>query len=193
MTKQSCAKFGLSAIVLGVVITSLLWVYSLTQFPSNPASTHQVDTFLHNATMEQFSVDGKLSKTTTVHFLKHYLKLGFSEFTSPTITLYSENTKPWKITALTGKSLQNNEIIELDGDVVAYQAASANTSSTTIKTSQLFYNVQTKLIYNNKLVTILRDQSVTQAQGLVFNIKTSILILKSHMSTHFTSTPKQQP
>ena len=192
MTRQLFAKLIISALILALIITSLVWINSLTQFSDNPSASHQVDTFLVNTTMEQFSADGTLSKTTQAHFIKHFLKVGSSEFVSPTITLYSKNSPPWKITALTGKSLQDNQLIELDGHVIAFQAASNNASSTTIRSNQLFYNVKTKMIYTDTFVTILRQQSITQAQGLTFDLNTNRMILKSHMITHFSPTTINQ-
>ncbi len=193
MRHQSLIKLTLSVLVLAAILSSLIWINSLTQFSNAPTSSRQVDTFLKNATIEQFSINGSLAKTTQVSLLNHYQKLGSSEFVNPIITLYSQNSPPWKITAQRGNSSHDNQIIELDGHVIAFQAATQDASSTTIHSKQLLYNVKQKIIYTDDFVTIVREKSVTQGQGLIFNLLTNRLILKSHMVTHFLAMAKSKP
>lgn len=187
MTKTGFIKLAVTCVILATIAASLIWIHSLTEFSSGHLSNQQIDSFVKNAQGEQFSINGHLTKVTSISLLKHYPKLDMSTFQNPHIVLYNDNGKPWKIQAEHGKAMHNNKLIELTGHVVVHQDGTDQQSATTIKSKQMFYDVNKHIIDTNAHVTIIRDKSITHAKGLTFNLKTNQLVLKSNMITHISA------
>lgn len=193
MTKAAFFKWTILISFIAIITMSLIWIHSLTEFMPTEISKKQADSFLINIKAQQFSATGHLIRQTTANKVEHYPKSNSSEFSNPNITLYTDNSQPWTIHAEHGKSTHNNSLIELTGKVLVHQNASNTQTATTLTTEQLFYNVKSKLIYNDKPVTILRDNSITHAVGIRFDLSNNALLLKSNMVTQISpSQPSNQ-
>lgn len=164
----------------------MIWINSLTKYSTTQLSKHTIDSFLLNTKAEQFTDKGLLLKKINTTYLEHFPKENMSLFKKPRVTLFSNDAKPWHLSSVQGKSYNNNQIIELEGDAVAHQDGSLNKSATTVKSKRFFYNTKTAIISTPDPSVIIRNQIITHAKGLKFNTNTSTLILDSDMVIHYT-------
>jgi LPS export ABC transporter protein LptC len=186
MQASQSIKTIIAIVAILAISGSLYLIHTLTIFPKQHQSAKQIDTFMTNTAFQAFDKQGHLARKMHAIRLVHYPKSNTSHFWQPVIELIPDNGASWHITADEGSALDHNHKLMLEGHVIASQKSTPQQSGTTVKTSQLFYNTKSKIIYSPKPVTIIRDHSVTHAIGVRFNMKTSALTLLSHMHTVYT-------
>lgn len=167
---------SITALVALTLLFITLWESPPEQFRRDQAKTekrpHIVTSILHDAKSTSFDAEGNLAYTfkaaETRHFQKNPKKQtakDYTEFTSPYMVLMHDPANPWYVQAKQGKARKNGTVIELWGDVIAWQI-DANGERSELTTTYLRLKPEQQYAETDKPVMIDAAGSKTRAVGM---------------------------
>lgn len=133
-------------------------------YPSNIVNQH---------TSRHFNEAGALNHLFLADQVRHFqvhpkrrTKKDYTEIERPRLTLYSDNTSPWKITSDTGHASANNSVITFEGNVIVWQKDPETGQRSELTTSKLIVKPNRHYAETDKPVMILAPDSTTSAVGM---------------------------
>jgi lipopolysaccharide export system protein LptC len=164
------------------------WFMTEPEEESDFTSRNEPDLYMLNATIRQFSPEGKLQYRIAANRFTHFPLTDVTTMTLPALTLArTQDSDPWEITSSKGRILPSSdyreEVVELWSDVRASQSGNER-DLVTIETNSL-------TVYPD------RDYAETDEPVLIKNLsgRTTAAAMKAFLTTGkfmFYSTPKQR-
>ena len=139
--------------------------------------------FITNFTSKQYDLTGKLSQLIVGARADHYQPNGKASNQDYTLIqtieaqIFTENTRPWHITADQGRATEKGEQVELIGNVHLWQEDPIK-GITELFTDRMFYFTKRQVADTDQPVKIIPPTGTTTAVGLTANMKAQTLILK---------------
>ena len=99
-------------------------------------------------------------------------------FINPNLTSYNGDADLIELSATTASSNSEMSIVHLDGGAAIKKVDSEGKTRLTIKSKELVFNVQDKIISTDKVVSIEQNRFKIYGQGMVFNQKLGTLEIK---------------
>ena len=99
-------------------------------------------------------------------------------FINPNLTSYNGDVDLIKLSATNGSSNSEMNMVHLNGDAAIKQVDSEGRTKLTIRSKELVFNVQDKIILTDKAVSIEQSRFKIYGQGMVFNQKLGTLEIK---------------
>jgi LPS export ABC transporter protein LptC len=124
----------------------------------------------------------------TASLTYQYDKDNMRTFTQPHAQYYKPNQAPWQLKADHGVSLNNNQLIHLNGNVWLHQAAGKNNKAVTLTSSKMTVEPNNKLAYNKVLTHVQEPGLTVSAVGFHANLKTNVVHLLSQTHAEYDST-----
>ena len=176
MHKNILAAF----LLIFLISSSIYFIRHLKTNTLAEENQSHVDSYMKNAIYDQYNAEGQLTLHITSPLSRHYSLSNRNEFEKPDIIIYQGQEAPWHITAVHGKSLQDNKLIDLWDDVVIHRATNGENPETTIRTTVLSIDPKAQIAETNQAATITQPHSVIQSIGLKTDFKSGI----SQLSTN---------
>lgn len=167
---------SITALIALTLLFITLWESPPAQFRREQAQpekpVHIATTVLHDAKSTSFDAEGKLAYTFKAAETRHYQVnpkkqsgKDYTEFTSPYMVLHHDPTNPWYVQAKQGKAKKNGTIVELWGDVIAWQIDTQGKRSE-LTTTYLRLKPEQQYAETDKPVMIDTAGNKTQAVGM---------------------------
>ena len=99
-------------------------------------------------------------------------------FINPNLTSYNGDVDLIKLSAANASSNSEMSMVHLNGDAAIKKVDSEGKTRLTIKSKELIFNVQDKIISTDKVVSIEQDRFKIYGQGMIFNQKLGTLEIK---------------
>ena len=99
-------------------------------------------------------------------------------FINPNLTSHNGDADLIKLSATTASSNSEMSMVHLDGDAEIKKVDSEGKTRLTIRSRELVFNVQDKIILTDKAVSIEQSRFKIYGQGMVFNQKLGTLEVK---------------
>lgn len=147
---------------------------------------NRIDLFVERVHGIKFNSEGKLSETLRAARLDHYPERGESVIADPIVDLQGKNGKAWKITAVTGILVGENEI-RLQNNVVVIDSA----ATLRFESEHLNYFSDTQIASTDDAVKLQhsplekRETDVTTALGMRANLNTSRIELMRNVDSRY--------
>jgi|TARA_B110000263_G_scaffold241934_1_gene246793 lipopolysaccharide export system protein LptC len=114
----------LSCIIIAIALVTNWFLDDSSPLPDTDDLTrNDADLYMLDATIKQFSDDGKLHHELSAQRFTHFPLTDWTTLVSPNIVLFSDDAIPWAITAEQGRMITNSsfreEVVELWGNVLA--------------------------------------------------------------------------
>ena len=122
------------------------------------------DFYMLGASVTQFSNTGKIKQQMQAQLIEHYPEGNFTLAETPKITLFHDDGIPWYISAEKGRSMHNNDIIDLWGNVLLRRTMSANNQ--VLKTKKLTINTSQNVAHTDQDVSITDASTRLDATGM---------------------------
>ena len=186
MTNRLPSWFPLALLILLATLT--FWLDRVVQLPTparDGSSRHDPDYVIENFSATRMGLDGAPHYTLSAKKMLHYPDDDTTHLEQPRFV----NTEPAK-PALRAKADQaklssNGENIYLTGNVVVLKEAGNGQDKTTMTSNYLHIIPDDDIIKTDKPVTIIGENSVINAVGMILNNRTRILQLLSRVKiTH---------
>jgi lipopolysaccharide export system protein LptC len=179
---------------------SVWLVVEISRVDNQKTSTSKLgrDYFMDNIISVIMDKSGTPKYRLTAEKLAHYPGDQHVELTSPYITLYRSSGKVWTISASQGKLLNDNNEVQLTGDVILknilensrsnslYKKSKAQTIMT-ISTQAINIFADKRLASTDKAVTISTEYGKISAVGMNLYTDKQILELKSAVRGNYAS------
>jgi LPS export ABC transporter protein LptC len=165
-----------------------------TDTPNKPAHP---DAFFINSRTVQYNETGEISHTLTSERASDFeAKPGALEsytlLTQPDIHFYNAknsqtgNHISWQASSDAAKSMYNNQVILMSGNVILIQQAASDAKTpTTIESETLFMKLDEQYAETNKSVTIKDASGVTTSTGLTLSLKNNVIELLSNVRSRY--------
>ena len=99
-------------------------------------------------------------------------------FINPNLTSYNGDVDLIKLSAANASSNSEMSMVHLNGGAAIKKVDSEGKTRLTIKSKELIFNVQDKIISTDKVVSIEQDRFKIYGQGMIFNQKLGTLEIK---------------
>ena len=114
----------LSCIIIAIALVTNWFLDDSSPLPDTDDLTrNDADLYMLDATIKQFSDDGKLHHELSAQRFTHFPLTDWTTLVSPNIVLFSDDAIPWAITVEQGRMITNSsfreEVVELWGNVLA--------------------------------------------------------------------------
>ncbi|GAB3094177.1 LPS export ABC transporter periplasmic protein LptC [Aestuariicella hydrocarbonica] len=180
--------FAPAVIVTLTLLFLLLWESPPQSFFNQddaPTSTKYPASILINTVSRRYDDEGKLNSVFKASEARYFqvnprrpTKRDYVEVKEPKLTFYTVDKPPWDMTARTGKSKNNGNLIQLKGDVHLWQSDSENLVSE-LTTPYLVVKPEQQYAETNKPVIISSPGSTTNAVGMKAYLQTDTIKLLS--------------
>ena len=174
-------------VIIIVAAIVLLAAYSIIKntaeiYHSKNITHTTPDAIVTDGTIYTYNKQGQLGRVTTATSLQHYDNKKQSVLSKPRMQLSSSGGGVWNITSNNAISKNNNQIINLSGNVIFQRPEYKNKPKTTITSRKASVRPKQKLITSSDEVTIDQPNSTITGTGLSANTDTGIFILKSKVT-----------
>lgn len=166
------------AIILSFIIFTTALATNWFLDDSNPLpdtedlTRNDPDLYMHDATIKQFSDNGKLHHELSAERFTHFPLTDWTTLVSPNIVLFSDDAIPWAITAQQGRMITNSsfreEVVELWGNVLAIKQ-NPDGSFINIQTEELTVYPERDYAETDKKVYIDDNSGRTTAASMQAN------------------------
>ncbi|MBU2968128.1 LPS export ABC transporter periplasmic protein LptC [Pseudoalteromonas sp. C2R02] len=182
---MNLARLTLSAIFFSIMLW--LWYPYLTTSKVTAVSTPEIEVLPDYTadTLKQtvFDKQGHVSHKVTAKKMELYQELGFTHFTEPTFTLFSENDV-WAISAAEATLYENNnnKKLILEQSVVA-KNLNPIAMVKKITTEQIEIYIQDSTMHSDQLTTMTGPNLLITGKGLNADLNKETLELINHTQT----------
>lgn len=129
------------------------------------------DSFMLKAIYTRTNEQGNLENQIYASKMTHYSQDDVSKFTDPQIIIFTQDRKPWNITAQQGVSLHGITQVTLQNNVKVHQSAGPNNQELTLTTSSLTIFPQQQTAQTDQPVKIIQPGTVINSVGLKADMK----------------------
>ena len=133
----------LSGIIIAATVAIATWVLVTTknneQQLQSSKQSNQRDAFMKGAKAYRTNADGKVDNKLHASSVTHYPSSQTTDFSSPHYIIYDPPKKPWHITANFGRAYEQQQKIELWGNVKLHQDKGPKNPEITIITEKISY------------------------------------------------------
>ncbi len=161
-------RFGLSLVLLVLVIWSVWWV-SPDPPPPVPLSAAQslmTDYYLRAVSMTTLGADGRPERLLQTADIRHFSGDAGTQLRQPVLTLYPAAGPPWRMVADTGWLDATREVLSLSGAVQLSRPASAATVPVRLQTEALQIQLPHRYLETTHPVQINSGVQQLQAIGM---------------------------
>ncbi|PAJ72333.1 LPS export ABC transporter periplasmic protein LptC [Pseudoalteromonas sp. NBT06-2] len=182
---MNLARLILSAIFIAIMLW--LWYPYLTTSKITATTIPEIEIFpdytANVLKQTVFNKQGEISHKVTATRMELYQELGFTYFSEPTFTLFSENDI-WAISATEATLYENNDNkkLILEQNVVA-KNLNPIAMVQKITTEQIEVYIQDSTMHSNQLITMTGPNLVITGKGLNADLKKETLELINHTQT----------
>ncbi|SFD30339.1 LPS export ABC transporter periplasmic protein LptC [Pseudoalteromonas denitrificans] len=182
---MNLARLILSALFISIMLW--LWYPYLTADSKKSDITPEIEVFpdyTANALKQTvFDKKGNISHKVTAKKMELYQDLGFTHFTEPTFTLFSESDI-WTISAAEATLYENNDDRKL---ILEQNVIAINQNPTSmvqkITTEQIEVYIQNSTMHTDHLTKMIGPNLSISGKGLNANLKNETLELINHTQT----------
>lgn len=125
---------------------------------------NEPDFYMQDATVMQYSESGRLKQQMDAQLIQHYPEGDFTLADSPQITLFRNDTSPWRISAAKGRGTNNNDVIDLWSNVNVQRTLPGTTQN--LNTEKLTIINSENLALTDQKVTITDASTRLDAIGM---------------------------
>ncbi len=167
-----------------LVIMTWLW-YPHFMAPKKPVDNDKDQVVAPDYIAQQlkqtvYNQTGEISHKVSADRMEMYQDLGFTHFTKPVFTVYSE-VGVWQLSAKEA-TLYDSEKLILEQDVVA-KNLSKNAMLDKISAAKVIYTLSDKLLQSSQKVIMTGPSVEIVGQGLNANLETEVVDLINHTKT----------
>ncbi len=161
-------KFGLSLVLLILVIWSVWWVSSDPPTPSalSTAQRPVTDYYLRAVNITTLGVDGRPERLLQTAEIRHFNDDAGTQLRQPVLTLYPATGPLWRMVADTGWLDATGETLSLTGAVQLSRPASATTAPMQLQTEALQIQLPRRYLETAQPVQISSGIQRLQATGM---------------------------
>ena len=172
----------------GLVLGSLLWQSEESREPSNALELRgptEPDGFVVNGHYRSFDQNGQLEAVIYSPRIEQFEARNLATMLLPDATLHDpDSATTWMLTADQGELLQNEDIIELTGNVLVRRPA-VNGDMATLEAEHLTLDNKQRTVYTDTPVVLTEPHGVTRATGMKAWIDDRVLELQSQVKGHY--------
>lgn len=169
-----------------ILIMGWLWYPHLKQQNTTQKNEQNVevvpDYVAQGLKQTVFNEHGKLSHKVSAKQMEMYQELGFTHFSHPIFTIYSDEGS-WQLSAAEATLYDDDRLI-LEQDVIAINLT-PNAMLDKIAASKIVYLLNDKLMQSESAVTMTGPSIKIVGQGLNANLNTEVLDLINHTKTTY--------
>lgn len=176
----------------GLVLGSLLWQSEESREPIDAVNLRgpsEPDGFVVNGRYRSFDQNGQLETVIYSPRIEQFEARNLATMLRPDATLHdTESGTTWMLTANQGELHENNDIIDLDGDVLVRRPL-ANGEVATLEAEHLTLDNKQRTVYTDTPVVLTEAHGVTRATGMKAWIDNRVLELQSQVKGHYDTPP----
>jgi len=182
---MNLARLLLSSVFIAIMLW--LWYPYLTTSEVTTATTPEIEVLpdytANSLKQTVFDKQGKVSHKVTAKRMELYQELGFTHFSEPTFTLFSENDT-WEISSAEATLYENNDNkkLILEQSVIA-RNLNPIAMVQKITTEQIEIYIQDSTMHSNQLTTMTGPNLLITGKGLNADLKKETLELINHTQT----------
>jgi len=182
---MNLARLLLSSVFIAIMLW--LWYPYLTTSEVTTATTPEIEVLpdytANSLKQTVFDKQGKVSHKVTAKRMELYQELGFTHFSKPTFTLFSENDT-WEISSAEATLYENNDNkkLILEQSVIA-RNLNPIAMVQKITTEQIEIYIQDSTMHSNQLTTMTGPNLLITGKGLNADLKKETLELINHTQT----------
>lgn len=173
--------------IFAMVIGTILFFHQQYVAPNNTASAQQYDSFAYDIEQTHFTKTGSVDHVFVAPAAKHYTQQDYVLITQPHVVMHNKEGD-WIVSADTGKSIDNNSELQLEGHVHITQPATAHTPATEMITTSAIIFPKRAYAQTDAMVVIERGGTEIEGKGAVANMKTGMIKLLSQTRGHYAPT-----
>ncbi len=156
--------------------------------PTNVTNKQQYDSFAHNIQQTHFTETGSVDHVFVAPAAKHYAQQDYVLINQPHVVMHNKDGD-WIASADSGKSIDNNSELHLEGHVHITQPATARTPATEMTTTSAIIFPKRSYAQTDAMVVIQRGGTEIEGKGAIANMKTGMIKLLSQTRGHYVPTP----
>jgi len=186
-------------VLIGSTIFMLLagllqWYTDHSQAPTAPITSSNLlpNAIVLNLVQQSHDNNGDISLQLQAEEAFQFEKADTTQLSNIALTLFKDGQPDWFIQSLSGLATNNNELIELSGNVKIQQSHQTHKEPTQLNTTKLMLSPKKKFAETQEPVTIHQGPSVTRATGMVVDINVGTITLLSNVKSHYETKPKGQ-
>mgnify|MGYP000042640134 CR=1 FL=1 len=153
------------------------------------ASNLLPDSVVYNLEQQNFNDQGQLAYGIQAKHAKQFEAKAIAQLNSLSITLFNAGIPDWHVSAQTGLTVNNGELIELSGDVIIKQNETTHESPTTLHTVSLLLSPKKEYAETQEPVIIQQGTSVTHALGMNVDTRAGKITLLSNVKSRYETIP----
>ena len=147
------------------------------------------DSVIYNFKQQHFNTQGLLAYSMQAKDANQFEAKAIAQFNSLSITLFNAGIPNWHVSAQTGLTANNGELIELSGNVIIQQNKTTHENPTTLSTTSLLLSPKKEYAETQEPVTIQQGTSVTHAVGMNVDTRAGKITLLSNVKSRYESIP----
>jgi len=147
------------------------------------------DSVIYNLKQQHFNSQGQLAYSLQAKHANQFEAKAVAQLNSPSITLFRAGAPDWHASAQTGLTVNNGELIELNGDVIIQQDKVTHENPTTLSTTSLLLSPKKEYAETQEPVTIQQGSSVTHAVGMNVDTRAGKISLLSNVKSRYETIP----
>lgn len=175
--------------VIGLIVGSA-WLghQPISEEPAAMASVHAQEPgyAARDAELTETGDDGRPLYRLNANTIHQQPEDGSVQLHQVRMAYRAENSSQWTLTAEQGALRENNEHIELTGDVRVIGVVPGGSDLAQIRTDRLSFNTQTEMVDTRDAVTLLWGSRELQGIGLTASLKDREVTLESAVHGRFT-------
>ena len=177
------------ALLATVIATiALLWHSdSNLTLPTNDSELRgdrEPDSFVINGRYTNYDADGAIKIQFVSPRIEQFESESYATMANPQASIQGQpGTEPWQLNARRGKLLQDNTLLELNGNVRIVRQIGERRA--TLTTSTLTLDNRTNMAYTDAPVEIVDVTGTTRATGMKAWLNERILELESQVEGHY--------
>lgn len=161
---------GLALAILAGVLGALLWQSDEGRDPTSSAADlrgpSEPDGFIVTGRFLSFNEQGERTSVINSPRVEQFEQQQLATMISPNATLYDKDSgAPWHITARDGEFLEDEDLINLEGNVVVTRPV-AGSGDATLESEQLTLDNARREVYTDQPVVLTDANGVTNAVGM---------------------------
>lgn len=185
-TWQRAGWLAVSGIAVALALYATLYSNNTPSFEllTGGPDQNRIDLYAEQVHGIKFDSDGKLVETLHAQRLDHYPERGESVLAEPVLDAQGKDGKVWKITAVTGTLVGDDEI-QLQKNVVIVD----RTKTLRFESERLDYFSDKQEAKTDVAVKLQRDADITTAIGMHADLNTNRIELLRNVDSHYAQIP----
>lgn len=175
---------ALFPLVLLLTLTGLtFWLRHITELPeerNDGKNRHDPDYIMHNATLRKIGQNGKLEYTLKADTATHYPDDETLDVVRPSL-VHAGKEAPVTVTADTARVSENNERIDLNGNVIIQRAATRKREAMTGATTTLTVLLDADKAFTKSPVLVTQGRSRAKGIGLQMDLRAETYLIESQV------------